>query len=578
MTDPSPVITRFAPSPTGHLHIGGARTALFCWVFAQRAQREGGGGRFVLRVEDTDRARSSEDAAKGILEDLAWLGIDWDDGPEFLLRDTQRGDKQLGGDARGVGPFYQAQRLDTYIRFFDQLVERGLAYPAFDTPEELNAMRQAAQAEKRTFRYAQAPDYDRDAALARMQAEPHVLRLKMPADPITVHDEILGEVTFTDEHTDDFVIRKIDGFPTYHFAVVVDDELMGVTHVVRGQEHLNNTPKHVALQSLLQHDDGSAFCVPSYAHVPLIFNPDGSKMSKRDKDKAAREAAKAAGLSASPVEGLTDAALAKWIKDKKAQLDTAPLAALAEHLQVDLPAIEVADFKAAGYLPEVVCNFIELLGWNPGEKADDGKDLERFDADYLCSKFSFDRVGSSASKFDREKLSSFNAHTIQHELSDAEFATLWRVWLAEFEPGLIDQLGDRFALAAKATRPRTRTLCDAIEPLRFVLTPDDAIVYDEKAVAKGLIKGDPSGHALLEAFAPTLAHIDPYTPEAIEDAVKAFAESRGVGMGKLAAPLRVAITGTNVSPPLGETLALVGRDGVSARVARALAECAPAAS
>ena len=231
------IVTRFAPSPTGHLHIGGARTALFCWALAQ------GGGSFLLRIEDTDQARSSEESARGILEDLAWLGIDWDEGPV-------RGD--LGGDPRGVGPFHQSERRATYDARVESLIEQDLAYPAFETPEELDALRTAAQKEKRGFRYRRAPDWDRDDALDRMDRDAHVVRFRMPDH--SGRSSVIGcsgTVEFGEEHLDDFIIRKRDGFPTYHLAVVVDDELMGVTHVLRGQEHLNNTPRHVALQQAL---------------------------------------------------------------------------------------------------------------------------------------------------------------------------------------------------------------------------------------------------------------------------------------------------------------------------------------
>ncbi|HEY5658619.1 MAG TPA: glutamate--tRNA ligase family protein, partial [Myxococcota bacterium] len=247
------VVTRFAPSPTGHLHIGGARTALFNWALAQR------GGRFLLRIEDTDRARSSEQAVRGILEDLAWLGARWDEGPEWV--DASDG-TAIGGDPRGVGPFFQAERRALYDQQIERLLEIDRAYPAFESEEELEAQRSAAQAEKRGFRYRRAPGWDRAAALQRMRGEDHVVRFRMPEEPVRFVDEVLGEVEFGPEHFDDFVIRKRDGFPTYHFAVVVDDEAMGVTHVLRGQEHLNNTPRHVALQNAL------GFRVPTYAHMP----------------------------------------------------------------------------------------------------------------------------------------------------------------------------------------------------------------------------------------------------------------------------------------------------------------------
>ncbi len=571
-----PTITRFAPSPTGHLHIGGARTALFCWAYAKRAQGDAG-GRFLLRIEDTDQARSSEDAARGILEDLAWLGITWDDGPEYAHDSIT-----VGGDPRSVGPFHQSQRREIYDAHFQTLLDAGLAYPAFDTLDELNAMRKAAEAEKRTFIYRQAPGDDRDAALARAQTEPHVLRFKFPETDITVHDEVLGDVTFPYAELDDLVIRKQDGFPTYHFAVVVDDALMGVTHVLRGQEHLNNTPKHIALQRAL------GFDVPAYAHMPLIFNLDSTKMSKRDKDKAAKKAVRdakidtvaallATGRDRQPNVALelTDENFKGWLKDKQRQLGRDQLAALASLLDLRLPEIDVEDFREAGYLPEVLCNFLALLGWNPGLKNDDGTDLERFDNAFLAEHFSFDRVGKSNSKFDREKLLAFNADTIQHGMTDGEFACQWMGWADRFDTDLAEWARadfDRWAIAAAAARPRTKTLSDAADAITFARTTIDAITYDAKAVKKHLLKGDPSGLVVLPQTRDALAAIKDWSPETIEDEIKAFAESSGAGMGKVAQPLRIALTGSAVSPPLGLSLALVGKDETLARIDRCLAQ------
>lgn len=576
-----PVITRFAPSPTGHLHIGGARTALFCWAFARKR-----GGRFLLRIEDTDQARSSEDAARGILEDLAWLGIGWDDGPEFVHRLEAGPNEKLGGDTRGVGPYYQSQRRDIYERQFDRLLEAGLAYPAFETPEELGAMRKAAEAEKKTFTYRQRSDHDAVRAMERMRSgEPHVLRLRMPAEAITVHDQVLGDVTFPAEELDDFVIRKADGFPTYHFAVVVDDELMGVTHVLRGQEHLNNTPRHIALQRAL------GFASPMYAHMPLIFNIDATKMSKRDKDKAAKKAVRDSGietvaaLRAKATERRSDAAtkgldaideadFATWLKDKQRQLGREQVGAVAAALGMKLPEIDVEDFRAAGYLPDVLCNFIALLGWNPGEKNADGTDLERFDQSFLATKFDTDRIGKTNSKFDREKLLAFNADTIQHGVSDERFAALWLHWAERFDERLAAWAkadAGRWVVAAKAARPRTKTLSDASEAIGFALVPDDAVVFDEKAVAKVLQKGEPLGIAVLEEVGKVLASVDPWTPESIEAVLAGCANGLGLNMGKVAQPLRVALTGGGVSPGLGETLTLVGREGTFQRIERTLA-------
>ncbi|USN97998.1 MAG: glutamate--tRNA ligase [Phycisphaeraceae bacterium] len=576
----TPIVTRFAPSPTGHLHIGGARTALFCWAYARRIWAEGGEGRFLLRIEDTDQARSSEDAARGILEDLAWLGIAWDDGPEFGGEGVA-----CGGDSRGVGPFHQSQRRAIYDAQFARLIEAGLAYPAFDTPEELATRRKAAEKEKRSFIYRQPNDFDLAAALDRAKIEPHVLRFKMRAEPITVRDEVLGEVTFPYEELDDLVIRKADGFPTYHFAVVVDDALMGVTHVLRGQEHLNNTPRHIALQRAL------GFETPGYAHMPLIFNIDGTKMSKRDKDKAAKKATRDAGIEsvsalvgrfdpsrgrehADALSALSDDDLRTWLKDKQRQLGRDQVGAIAAALDLRLPEIDVEDFRASGYLPEVLNNYLALLGWNPGMKNEDGTDLERFDMDFLAGHFSLERIGKSNSKFDRDKLLSFNADTIQHGMNDDGFAAGWLAWAGRFDQELAAWAAadaSRWAFAASAAKPRARTLADARGAIAFALVADDGFSYDDKSVKKHLLKGEPRGIDVLPDLQAALGLVGDWTPGSLEAAIADFAESQGLGMGQVAQPLRVALTGAAVSPPLGLSLAIIGRDATLARLDRCVA-------
>ncbi len=581
----NPTITRFAPSPTGHLHIGGARTALFCWAYARRHQ-----GRFLLRIEDTDQARSSQAAAQGILQDLAWLNIQWDEGPEFqptggtARRAVSSGTNPppvFGGDPRHIGPFYQSQRKEIYSTHFQKLLDSADAYPAFDTPEQLAEMRKTAEAEKKTFIYRQSPDYDHAAALERAKTEPHVLRLKMPGVPITVEDQVLGSVTFPPQELDDFVIRKTDGFPTYHFAVVVDDAAMGVTHVLRGQEHLNNTPRHIALQQAL------GLPTPAYAHMPLIFNADGTKMSKRDKDKAAKKAIRDAGIesieslvSTSPdrkggvLDTISEADFTKWLKDKRRQLPREQLEAVAHAINLHLPEIDVEDFRAAGYLPEVLCNFLALLGWNPGLKNDDGTDLERFDMTFLAQHFETNRIGKTQSKFDRDKLLAFNADTIQHSLTDEDFAALWLDWAENFDEDLAAWAREdstRWAIAAAAAKPRTKTLRDARNAIAFAFIETDAIFYDEKAVKKFIRKGEPTGLETLNELRPAIAAINPWTPEAIDATLATFAETNALGMGKVAQPLRIAITGTGVSPGLGCTLALLTQESALTRIDRAVA-------
>lgn len=558
-----PVVTRFAPSPTGHLHIGGARTALFCWAFARRR-----GGRFMIRIEDTDQARSSDESTRGILEDLAWLDIRWDDGP--VLR-TASGET-IGGDDRGVGPFHQAQRRDLYNKHLRRLIESGRAYPAFETPEELDARRKEAIARKETYRYDRTAYHALPTPAERLKAmeeadaagRPYVVRFYAPNEEIVVHDEVLGDVKYAAGEMDDFVIRKADGFPTYHFAVVVDDETMGVTHVLRAQEHLNNTPRHVALQKAL------GFRTPVYGHMPLIFNNDGTKMSKRDKAKAARAAAKAAmqkdpSLTADRLaaeSGVDAAAMSAFLAGDSDAVETA--VAIARRLDLQLPEIDVNDFREAGYLPEAITNFVALLGWNPGG------DVEKFDMRFLAERFDFDRIGKTNARFDRAKLLSFNADAIA-AMSDEEFVRRWREWCDRYAPEVTAKLSEaQTALLAKALKPRAKTLRDGVRTVRFALVTDDGYEFDPAAVKKNLQGGDPGGLALLRDVRDRLAAVGPWEPEPLNAAVEAFAQERGVGMGKVAQPLRVALTGAAVSPPLGETLAVLGRESVLRRIDRCL--------
>jgi len=554
MTDAT-VVTRFAPSPTGHLHVGGARTALFNWALAR-----GAGGRFLLRIEDTDVLRSSDAAVVGILDDLAWLGIGWTEGPEHGGH---------GGDPERVGPFFQSQRLVLYREAVDALVAKDLAYPAFETPGELDAMRQQARAEAGVFRYRRPADWDRDAALARAKQEPHVIRFRWPAEPLTIEDAILGAISFPDDFGDDFVILKRDGFPTYHLGVVLDDARMGVTHVLRGQEHVNNTPRHVFLLRALGLPE------PTWAHLPLIQNPDGSKMSKRDRDKAVR-----AALATPAQEQMAKQAFGpryqEWRHHTDVQIEPALVKALGHDLGVELPQITVEDFREAGYLPEVIVNFLALLGWSPGEKLADGRDLERFDTDYLVAHFGLDRVGRGNAKFDRAKLLAFNHETLA-ALDDEAWLARWQGWCERYDPAARAHLADpaRALLYAAAMKPRARTLAEPSasgSPGRFALVADDGFAYQEKAVQKLLRKGDPTGLSLLPAVRDRLAALEPFAPEAIEESVGAFASERGVKLGLVAQALRTAVTGAGASPPLGATLVILGREATLARIERCLAE------
>lgn len=563
MSSPSvPVITRFAPSPSGHLHIGGARTALFCWAFAKARS-----GHFLLRLEDTDQARSSEASAKAILEDLAWLGIDWDEGPEIEFKG-----RTIGGDPRSVAPFAQSERLDLYNEHIDRLIGEGKAYYAFDRAEELAAKRDAAQREKKQYRYDRAamqiPEAERAERVAN--GEPHVVRLRMPDDEgVSVKDEVLGDVSFAPGELDDFIIRKMDGYPTYHFAVVVDDALMGVTHVLRGQEHLNNTPRHVALQKAL------GFDTPVYAHMPLIFNDKGAKMSKRERDSTVKEIFKRRSVEevyAELPEGIIgEDELAEWSSDKKAQLEGEVLDRLADALGILLPEVSVEDFRKAGYLPEVITNFISLLGWTPSKQ--DGADREKFDMDFLAKDFDIARIGKSNARFDRAKLMAFNTDVITQLPAD-EFVERFAGYCKDYEPAIVEKLsGESFRVLALAVQPQCKTFFDAARRCVFAVTPAAEIVYDEKAVKKNLTRNDAAGLGVLRDFRGVLADHEDWSTEPLSKLVADYCERNGIGMGMVAQPIRVAVTGTPVSPPIGETLAALGKSETLDRIDRCVVEC-----
>ena len=580
----APLVTRFAPSPTGHLHVGGARSALFCWAYAKKH-----GGRFMIRIEDTDQARSSDESARGILDDLAWLGIDWDDGP----RHVHHG-RVIGGQARDVGSYFQAQRVAIYNAYIEHLMLSGRAYPAFETTEEIDVLRKAAVAAKQTFRYPRPADVIAGQApatrMARAKAgERHVIRFVAPSTEVVVKDQVLGDVKFAAGEMDDFVIRKADGFPTYHFAVVIDDELMGTTHVLRAQEHLINTPRHVALQGALTRlkvdsdvGSGSAgvpFRVPVYGHMPLIFNMDGTKMSKRDKAKAARKACKDAMAKDPTVTALALASaikldpklVADFIAAENDNVDVA--AAVAKHFGVALPEIEVWDYRENGYLPESVTNFIALLGWSSGLKDEQGKDVERFDTAFLAERFDMDRIGKTNAKFDRVKLLSFNHERLQ-ALSDEEYLARWKQWLDEFEPAIRGVFNDaQLALLVAALKPRARTFRESLAQLKLFSLADDAVVFDTKVVEKGLLKagagGDGSvglrGIDALRDVRVWLAGMSEIGT-AIHNELEAYAAGKGLAIGGVAQPVRIALSGNGVSPQIDVTLRVLGKARVLARI------------
>ncbi|MSR19112.1 MAG: glutamate--tRNA ligase [Phycisphaerales bacterium] len=544
MTQPNTIVTRFAPSPSGYLHVGGARTALFGWAYAK-----GRGGRFILRIEDTDQKRSSESASIGFLKDLCWLGIGWDEGPEF---------ESFGGGDRGS--YFQSERLDIYNTHLTRLIDAGQAYWAFDTPAELDAQRQAAKARGNPYRYEGTTA--RNIAKETVQqwlteGRAAVIRFHTPTGPIVIEDEILGSATIPAGEVDDFVIRKADGFPTYHFAVVVDDELMGVTHVLRAQEHFNNTAKHMVLQ------DALGFRRPIYGHLPLIFNPDGSKMSKRDKDKLLRKASADRKMEQAPAGTVDAATFAAWRGDKTMQLPLADAERLAASLGVSLPEINVDDFRRSGYLPQVLCNFLALNGWSPGNN------LEKFDNEFLQRTFDLSRVVKTPAKFDRMKLLAFNCDALQ-AMTAAEFTVLARAHGLSEHPEFMTRLSEsQFVQLASASHERSKTLEDMFKANRFLILPDAELPYDMKSVLKVLVSG--GGEAHLRAARDLLAKLSNWDAHSIEQLLKGYAEANTAGeLGKVAQPLRVAVSGGTVSPPIFDTLAILGSSSVLARIDRAL--------
>ncbi len=546
--------TRFAPSPSGHLHVGGARTALFNWAYAQ-----GRGGKFILRIEDTDQKRSSDAASVGFLKDLKWLGIDWNEGPEF---------EGCGGGE--FGSYFQSERLEIYNKFLEQLVQQEKAYYAFDTAAELDAARKECKSRNQAYRY----DRSRADAISsaqvqawRNEGKPAVIRFKTPPGPITIHDEILGDATLPAGEVDDFVIRKADGFPTYHFAVVVDDELMGVTTVLRAQEHFNNTAKHIVLQ------DALGFRRPTYGHLPLIFNPDGSKMSKRDKDKLLRKTAQDKKLTAPPANTVDAARFTAWLGDKNSQLDFVEATAMAAALNIELPEINVDDFRRSGYLPHVICNFLALNGWGPGN------DLEKFDNAYLCANFALDRVQKTAAKFDRVKLLSFNLDAIQN-LSRESFGALVKAHGESFHPEFMKKItAAQFDLLVAASHERSKTLDELFRGNRWLALGDEELTWEKsKQVEKALLSGTPSGLDRLKELRGVLKAVATWTPAGIEESIRQWAATAGLAdqIGQIAQPLRVGVTGCTISPPIFDTLAILGQPSSLRRIDRCLQDFATA--
>ncbi len=540
----APLRLRFAPSPTGYLHVGGARTALFNWLLAKKS-----GGTLVLRIEDTDRSRHVADSVEKIVQDMRWLGLEWDEGPE------------VGGDH---GPYFQSERLEFYRKYTDQLIEQGKAYYALETPQELQAARLAARKEKRSYAYKRPDPLPtcEEADAARQEGKPVTVRFATPGKDLVIQDEILGEVRLASQEIEDFVIQKGDGWPTYHLACVVDDELMKINYVIRGQEHLINTPKHVALQEAL------GFSTPRYAHLPLIFNMAGAKMSKREKLTTIRErlgqatkgykagTPEAEGFYSKLYEVVGGAAVVDALGEGKA--DEAILEKFATFFGLELPEVNVHDFRLGGYLPEALLNFMSLLGWSAGD------DREQLTLAETVELFDVDRIGKANARFDRKKLIAFNTDWCQKVTPER---------LVEGFGDYLEQTGSPMASAGAAVKIHLLSVCAGFRTFRELeskcgplFVENDRIVFNPKAVKKLLVRGDRAGYKMLAKVLPELDACPTWSPKELEALFERLCADYDTKLGNVAQPIRVAVTGTNVSPPIFDTLAILGKEKTIARI------------
>jgi len=464
---------RFAPSPTGYLHIGGARTALFNWLYARRH-----GGTFVLRIEDTDQARSTQASTDAIFEAMRWLELDWDEGPF------------VGGPH---GPYFQTQRLEIYRAFAERLIDAGHAYRSYETREELSALREAHKARtgRDDFRYDSPWRDGREPP----RDGPYVVRFKMPRDeqPVGFDDQVYGHIAKRHCDMDDWIMLRPDGIPTYNFGAAIDDHTMGITHVARGDDHINNTPPQVAVFRAL----GAA--EPLYAHLPMILGEDKKKLSKRT------------------------------------------------------GSVSVMDYRENGYLPHALVNFLARMGWSHG-------DDEIFSRVQLIEYFGFESIGKSGGVWNKEKLLWLNNHWMREGSADA-LVPLLTEHLARRGLTVADDARTREIIRLHVER--ARTLAEMADHTRFFFS--DGVTIDDKAGNKELLGNRP----LLEVARERLA-TGIFEAPALEEWAKGYAEQAGLKLGKVAQPLRVAVTGNTVSPPLFDTLVLIGRDECVRRIDAAL--------
>ncbi len=531
------VVARFAPSPTGYLHVGGARTALFNWLLARQT-----GGTFILRIEDTDQKRNTPTAIGQVMDDLRWLGIQWDEGPD------------VGGPN---GPYLQSQRRDIYDKYIKKLIDEKKAYYCFDTPEELDALRKEAQDQRRNFIYPRPKDFPdaKDAEQARTEGRAVTVRFAVPQDkPIVVQDIVRGEVTFATSEISDFIIQKSDGFPTYNFACVVDDYLMKVTHIIRGQEHLNNTPGQQALWEALGFGE-----LPKYAHMSVTVSETGGKLSKRERPKSLCEAIKARPdidlEKLAEVGNITLEEVNSFL-DGQTTPDMPSIDAMAEYLGIVLPEVNVVDFFKSGYLPETMVNFLALLGASPGG------DREIMSVDELTKSFDLSRLTKANSLFDRGKLLAFNTEHIR-TVSEEKLLRHFKDYLKAIESP-VASADDEALSKLLEINTGARTLAQIEQKSKFLFIASEEIEYDEKAVKKVLLKND--GLAVLATVHDKLAAMEQFTVENIENMLRSLAEEREVGLGKVAQPLRVAICGTTISAPIFDSVEMLGKENTLARI------------
>ena len=524
------VRTRFAPSPTGYLHVGNARTALFSWLLARHT-----GGEFLLRIEDTDLKRSTEEACRQLLTDLRWLGLDWDN----------------------VDLVYQSRRVETYNRIIDRMIQSGQAYKAYETPEELDLQRKSAQTSGKQYRYHRVQLTDNQIRQYESEGRPSVVRFVMPVKDYSFYDAALGkDIHLGAGEVQDFVIRKSDGMPTYHFAVVVDDAEMQITHVLRDFGHLLNTMLHISLQEAL------GYPRPIYAHLTTILNTDGSKMGKRDRDKTLRKHVNlkiGGGLHTADdlaaLSGMDGERVRTWLGDKNSQLDGTEQAKLIAAIGLDpaaLPEIMVRDFRVNGYLPEALLNFLALLGWSPGGNR------EHMTIPELIEHFSLDGLSKTNPKFNRDKLRAFNPDIIAIA-TPARLIAAMRDYLAVNTASKLSTVTDVELERLIDMNRNCRTLREIELKSAFLFERDQDIAYDPKDINVHLLDKDGQGLRVLRDLHARFADVTHWEAEMLNDSAKKYAQDHGLGLGDVAHPLRIAVTGTSISPPIFRSIEFLGK-------------------